>query len=244
MAPDDCTSVRGLDLLESCFCDQTSVVRRKQFLSLEEIDKVKAASVQLGKDVKKWDTIYLQVGGHFQREEPELYAKICDLVAESDEENWGLLSGCDKELGAGVNPRTIEFHEYGLDARRVCGTHGDTGSLITVDIMLSHTSAFEGGEFQTVAASSSDAGGKARDVTTTHEFEQGDAMVFVSHKRHLVCTVTSGTRCVLVLEFWEGSACTGSHRCMNQSCGSPYLYDDSEDSDSNEGSTCLENYDP
>lgn len=225
----------GLDLLDPCVAEHTSVVRKPAFLSSAEIDHLKAIAIPLSYNIEKGETTYLHVDGQFQSKAPAIYAKICELVCEADKEHWGLLAACGKEIGAGVNPRCIEYHEYGDHARKICGPHGDTGSLFTVDIMLSHTSEFEGGRFQTLVTKASSGGNRnTQYLCTVHEFEMGDALVFVSHKRHAVSAVASGTRCVLVLEFWEGSACRTSHRCMNPSCGSPYLSDDSSDGESPE----------
>jgi len=63
---------------------------------------------------------------------------------------------------------------------------------------------FEGGRFQT-----EESDGRMAD----HEFEQGDALAFCSHKAHCVGEVTKGTRNVLVVEFWKGPPRTCPHRC-------------------------------
>ncbi|CAE8639739.1 unnamed protein product [Polarella glacialis] len=212
----------GLEL-DPFQADRTQVVKRRKFLSSAEIGEVSAA-VSLLKErgasnyAAKDDTLYMQQLGFFQEVAPDIHRKISELVTHTDKAHWGLLASCDEEVGEGVNPRCIEFHEYGKHARNVCGSHTDTGSLITVDIMLSPTSEFEGGGFLTVATED---GSKER--LQRHAFEQGDALVFVSHKRHMVEPVTSGARCVLVLEFWEGVACEGAHRCMDPECGTKRL---------------------
>jgi hypothetical protein len=51
--------------------------------------------------------------------------------------------------------------------------HYDQGSVLTVDIMLADPSGFEGGQLSTLEVD-----GECRQ----HRFEQGDALVFVSHK--------------------------------------------------------------
>ena len=50
-----------------------------------------------------------------------------------------------------------------------------------------------------------------------HAFEQGDALVFVSHKYHCVAPVESGERRVLVIELWEGDEKACPHRCTERS---------------------------
>jgi len=227
--------MRGLALLDPEVADLSSVVRHEKFLSEEDIDAVRAAASKLRASqgvlsdnipaMEFRDPVFLQKDGFFSRELPGIYDKICTLVTNVDCDNWKMLDACGKELGVGVNARCVEFHEYGqhAHARKSCGDHYDSGSLITVDIMLSCTSEFEGGRFQTSAMGGE---GAARErKTSCHNFERGDAIVFASNKHHSVAPVTSGIRCVLVLEFWEGSACASAHRCMNTSCGGEYVYD-------------------
>lgn len=144
---------------------------------------------------------------------PSAVARIIDnlvsLMKEADvHASWGLLLDQDHEV------RCIEFHEYvagqGCDAGIRSGapdmTHYDAGSLVTLDLMLSDTKDFEGGSFAT----------PEQDGTLqAHSFEQGDVLVFVSHKYHHVSPVTSGTRAVLVIELWRGPRRTCAHRCLN-----------------------------
>ena len=73
-----------------------------------------------------------------------------------------------------------------------------------MDLMLSPTSDFEGGTFSTLESN-----GELRD----HTFEQGDLLVFLSHKYHMVSPVTSGTRKVLVCELWDGLERRCNCRC-------------------------------
>ena len=75
----------------------------------------------------------------------------------------------------------------------MCGA--PTGSVITVDIMLSDVAQLDGGIFHTLENDGAD--------LVPHEFERGDAMVFVSHKFHGVSGLRSGTRQVLVTELWQ-----------------------------------------
>ena len=218
-----------MDLQHPDTAGKFSVVRTKQFLNLHEIEEIKAAALAMSKlnPVPKWDTVYLQNQHYFQNNHRHIYDKIKALVRDVDEEHWGLLQALEKTIGNGVNARCIEFHEYSLNARRICGPHVDTGSLFTVDIMLSCTSEFEGAKFTTDRLPAEPVDPKARlPHTQRHRFEQGDAIVFLSHKLHSVTPIKSGTRNVFVLEFWEGSECQGSHRCMNLSCGGVYRDDD------------------
>jgi hypothetical protein len=70
--------------------------------------------------------------------------------------------------------------------------------------MLSDETFFEGGHLQTYEADG---------ALKKHTFQQGDALIFVSHKYHCVSRVTSGCRNVMVLEFWYGPERHCPHRC-------------------------------
>ena len=60
--------------------------------------------------------------------------------------------------------------------------HYDSGSTVTIDIMLSNPgSDYQGGNFQTLELD-----GELRQ----YQFEEGDALVFVSHKYHW-CVILS-----------------------------------------------------
>ena len=92
--------------------------------------------------------------------------------------------------------------------------------------MLSSTAEFDGGGmFGTVRHADADAGSSSaaraaaasglsdqeatatNSVVTEQSFEQGDCLVFLSHKHHSVGAVTGGTRKVLVIEMWDGPEC-------------------------------------
>ena len=42
-------------------------------------------------------------------------------------------------------------------------------------------------------------------LSTQQAWEQGDALVFLSHKYHCVSRLTRGTRQVMVCELWQGT---------------------------------------
>lgn len=131
-----------------------------------------------------------------------------DVDSDSDD---SIISASFCEKGS-MRARTVEFHDYSNapHGRRVCGTHCDTGSLFTADVMLSPTSDFTGGQFVTTVTTD---GGAQH---TRHTFEQGDLLVFPSHKPHSVDRVTTGCRRVFVIEFWRGPACKCDARCMGR----------------------------
>lgn len=128
-------------------------------------------------------------------------------------ENWGLLADPKLAASGPIGPRCVEFHAYdqrhGRKGRERCANHIDAGSLFTADIMLTSTDEFEGGGMETTAG----------DVITTHAFERGDCLIFLSHKHHAVNSVLSGRRAVCVIEFWQGGCCTANHRCADGGIG-------------------------
>jgi hypothetical protein len=75
---------------------------------------------------------------------------------------------------------------------------------------------FTGGAFQTL---------EATDELLTHQFGLGDVMCFVSHKYHCVSPVESGSRSVMIVEFWAGPAKTCAHRCLCGDHARPCQYD-------------------
>ena len=135
-------------------------------------------------------------------------ARLIQIMRQCDQAaGWHLLS----EPHA---VRCIEFHEYAANGTNEAGvhtgapnrTHYDAGSLLTLDLMLSHTNEFSGGSM----------GFPTEDGNELQlPFERGDALVFVSHRFHHVAPVYSGTRSVLVIELWRGPPRTCPHRCLN-----------------------------
>merc|ERR1712054_60656 len=102
-------------------------------------------------------------------------------------DSWGLTRHRD------VNVRSFEFHSYTDGGSVLDPEHRDDGSLLTLSVLLSPREDFDGGAFVTYS------GGER----VEHHLGQGDAVLFVSEKRHNVETVR-GDRRALILELWEG----------------------------------------
>ena len=222
---------------------QTVPQRVPGFLSLADIAELQQRVEQIKPDVGMvcrdasgantlgadalWHTFYLHSDGMFQKTCPELCARIAALARRVDEEvGWELLAGTPfaggaagpaEQAGAGaaaaegesgcrerINVRCVEYHEYWHEAALCQREHFDRGSLITVGMMLSSTDEFEGGAFQTLEADG---------TMKAHQYEQGDALVFVSHKYHCVAPVTNGRRNVMIMELWKAPERTCAHRC-------------------------------
>lgn len=176
-------------------------------LGLDEIELVRGLGAQLPSRWKRghWATHFLHAGGTFNRGAPELLNKLMDAACHADASDggWGLLRELrDPER---LQARCVEHHIVGPGGCLPDPHHSDEGSLLTIDVMLSRPGVdFEGGEFCTLEGV-----GEMRE----HEFSQGDALVFVSHKCHSVKRVRSGQREVLVMEIWEGEERHCNHRC-------------------------------
>jgi len=189
---------------------RTQVVRLEKFLSLEDIEtirsvaKAKLASIEpassaLEKHTNSWKVLYLQSDDTFQQKLPALRQRILEAVRQVDKDNWHLFDNVDH-----VNIRVVEYHQMDEYGELADPRHYDLNSLLTMDMMLSEDGAFEGGDLQTEEVDG---------TLKKHEFKQGDALIFVSHKYHCVNRVRSGRRNVMVLEFWYGPERLCSHRC-------------------------------
>ena len=88
----------------------------------------------------------------------------------------GARSGRGADQAKAVRVRTAEVHQVAVGGTLPEPTHYDSGSLITIDVMLSAAGAFDGGTFRTFECNET--------YLEYPDFNQGDAMVFVSHKYH------------------------------------------------------------
>ncbi|KAL1504860.1 hypothetical protein AB1Y20_008630 [Prymnesium parvum] len=179
---------------------QTDVVRLPRFVSDEEIASlhrlaaaVRAESGEVersnGLEAGSWKTVF--INHRLSELLPDLHRKLFDAAHTIDSAHWGgVLLG-----RRSLNLRCAEYHTVlqrgGLPIER----HYDYGSLVTIDLMLTDTSEFTGGQFQTLQAD-----GEMK----SYEFERGDALLFLSHKYHCVTPVRSGRRSVFVSEIWDG----------------------------------------
>ena len=160
-----------------------------------------------------WETCWMHTDGQFQRS--EIGHTILQRVAEAAwavdrEAGWNLLSGREPErrLGNGVEVRCIEIHEYQPGGGLAHSTHCDSGSLVTVDVLLK--SDFTGGQLSTLETDGS---------LRTWPMSLGDAAFFPSHKYHCVTPVRTGVRAVLIVEFWLGPRRECAHRCLDPTKG-------------------------
>lgn len=191
----------------------TEVVHARGVLTSVQVEAIhrlaeRAAESGAGREIRSapvsdsWDVTFLQTGGFFELEAPDLAAKLAAL-ARSVGDRAGWTRDADD-----LHIRVAEYHKQVSPCHCLPDTrHYDADSLVTIDLMLSIPgSDFAGGEFRTL-----EEGGLLRE----HTFGQGDALVFASHKFHSVAPVTHGRRRVLVLELWQGPARRCPHRCRS-----------------------------
>ena len=94
--------------------------------------------------------------------------------------------GCLTEDGVPLKVRCVELHTYTLGGSLLNPGHRDSGSTLTISILLSEPSDFEGGEFVTWRG-----GGRFPVVHDT--LCRGDAVLFHSEKLHNVNIVSPET---------------------------------------------------
>jgi len=190
----------------------TQAIRIRGLLSQEDIDEVHraaAAVAQLhadstidrsawGQPKRTWLVTFLNTAGEFQSRLPHIHARVREAALAVDREHWNIATDLEH-----VSYRAAEYHTMlatlngkptggGLHTKHHC----DHGSLVTIDILLSDPAEFEGGVLQTLEADGE---------LHSHPWQQGDALVFLSHKYHSVSTLTRGKRNVLVCELWQGT---------------------------------------
>lgn len=193
---------------ELSVAQQTSVSRTPTVLDKQEIASLRSAcraardrglAVQHLTDTGHHRTTYLHA---CTADVPAaILQKLICCMEQADRRDWKLLPVCGEYAA-----RCVEYHEYSDGAGLEEEEHHDRGSYITLDLMLSDSRAFEGGEFCTLEVDG---------TLQTHAFEQGDALVFVSHKFHCVRPVRAGTREVLIIELWSGPQRSCPHRCLD-----------------------------
>lgn len=148
-------------------------------------------------------TIYLHAGHAEQRgvlheDSPRarlLWQLIQRMRAEDPRES--LTAGA---LAADLEVRCVELHEYQPGGALMNRDHRDSGSTLTLSLLLSDPASFEGGQFITWGTGGTRRAWADADVPTPHELGQGDAILFRSEDLHNVTPLTSGERRALVVE--------------------------------------------
>ena len=200
------TLVESLPTVEEA--QQTNVVLFPNLLSEAEVEMIHSIAEkqkgECGTEVPSQGHLkqFLHKDRLFQQCMPLIYEKVLAVALEANrKEGWGVLNESRQPT-----VRCIEYHTYSPGASLCDREHYDMGSCVTVDIMLSQQGAFEGGHLEAPEADGTDS------LCTLDA--PGDAAVFLSHKYHSVTEVVTGTRNVLVVEFWAATECQRGHRCL------------------------------
>jgi len=201
-----------LSNVDEATAQRTQAVRVRGLLSRADIDRVHRLAAEVaerrpeatidrsawGQPPGTWRVTFINDGCAFEARLPDLHARLRSTMLETDRRHWNVTAGVDD-----VNYRVAEHHTMrsSIDGRATRGglrtlRHVDQGSLITIDVLLTERAEIAGGVLQTLEADGE---------LTPHEWEQGDALVFLSHKYHCVSELTAGTRQVLVCELWQGT---------------------------------------
>ena len=126
--------------------------------------------------------------GHLTSECTQLLTHLADTMRSHDPRPG--------RLADGLSLRCAELHTYGVGGGLMERDHKDSGSSLTMSLLLSDTAAFEGGRFLTY-----DAGG----APVEHDVQCGDGILFRSEDLHNVTPLERGVRHALVLELWVGT---------------------------------------
>jgi hypothetical protein len=219
-------------LPEVSVASKTEVLALRNLLSPAEVEcllktarKIRPLCGQMGRDANgvrvlanaPWETRYLHTNGVWKRETESrnMVKKIVD-AGWNAMENSPLFVVANSPSREEMSIRCVELHEVGPGGALPDPDHFDGGSVITIDVMLSSIGDFDGGEFCTPivgAVHDSESHDIKQERLCAHPFNQGDALVFLSHKRHCVQPVTAGIRKVLVIELWCGEERQCAHRC-------------------------------
>ena len=183
----------------------TPVILLRQLLSdreIEECFEAEATAARRYPRTAKFDgeatevtgspshhVLYLHRDGFFSRS----HAPLCDKLVAA------MKSGGVPFSGRGLAVRCVEMHRYGVGGSLLIPGHRDIGSALSLSVLLSDSTSFDGGRFVTY----DDAGDPV-----VHEIGRGDGVLFHSEKVHHVSTVTRGERRALVVELWTNATNT------------------------------------
>ena len=98
-------------------------------------------------------------------------------------------------LADDLTVRCVELHHYSVGGGLMDPDHKDSGSSLTMSVLLTDPAALSGGEFLTWEDQQ----------PVEHKLAQGDGILFRSEDYHNVRPVRAGTRETLIIELWVGS---------------------------------------
>jgi hypothetical protein len=160
--------------------------------------------------------VHLHANDMFTKYAPRARARLvraayaCDGDRGSRSRSSSSASSWDFLRGRSIFVRCAEYHAYVRGGGVVDPTHRDSGSVLTVSVVLeTPSSSASGGVFFTRddgdgGSNGTDASGAS--VRFHEDLRRGDAVVFPSEKRHGVTPLAGddARRRSVVLELWEG----------------------------------------
>lgn len=174
---------------------KSSVIRVPGLLSRAEVAKVKSLAGELspkGLHIRRldlgWLTRYLHTDALFSDKCSQIRLKLLNAFRAVDRsQGWGFCADSDGEDDFEL--RTVELHTYSRFGGLPQPLHYDFGSCATIDVCLARS--FEGIGFLTLEANGEFKQHRSKFV------EEGDALIFLSHKLHTVAPVISVSRAAL-----------------------------------------------
>jgi len=137
-------------------CWEQRVVRIPPCNLLLISEAIPAVHPRVNDQAGSWELCYLHTGGAFEAQMPELSAKL-RAAAEAADEHGVLARARKVNPDLQINWRTIEYHDRHAttsadeDRGLMDVGHVDSGSLLTLDVMLSSPGEeFAGGELVTL----------------------------------------------------------------------------------------------
>ena len=136
--------------------------------------------------------VHVHREGQLQARLPHVLDRVLAAITAADASRWRLL------VGRPASIRSAEVHTYRPGGGVTDPQHRDAGSLLTLSVLLTPPTSYEGAAFSFPGGEGADA------ATTLGDLARGDGVLFVSEKRHNVSTLVGGERQSFVLELWEG----------------------------------------
>jgi hypothetical protein len=139
--------------------------------------------------------LYMHNQGWFVQALPSLWCVIRGAMESRPWMNGGVPVLDERWVGSDQSMkqvRTIELHHYSAGGGLLTPGHRDTGSDLTISVLLSDPVDVSGGDFVTYREG----------VPSAHKMGRGDAILFQSEDLHNISTVTGGVRQSLVVELY------------------------------------------
>lgn len=139
--------------------------------------------------------LYMHTDDWFVNTLPECWSKIRGAMESRPWMNGSVPVLDDAWMGFAntmEHVRCIELHHYSAGGGLLTPGHRDTGSALTISVLLSDPDTVTGGDFVTYNEG----------MPVAHLMARGDAILFNSESLHNISSVNSGLRQSLVVELW------------------------------------------